>query len=295
MIRKSLIFALLLLAGYSVFVERFAPSDWQASQHQWQENLIKAQRYVYSGAPPSAKMIVGSSLAQRLVMEELPGFANLSLGGQSIYDGLSILTHQSQFPRTAYIEMNMMLREETLEFTEALNSPVMYYPRKWLLSLREDRQPLGVLGSRFNKGVTEEVIPWLKSKVRAGAPVADAGAAADLFPRLLEAQREVYAKTPGKDLLETRFRSLEGYVRKLQGKGVAIVFFEMPVNSSLMHLPQAETIRAAFRQHFPEPAFRYIEPPADDEFRTVDGVHLSPEEALRYTGYFQSKANALAP
>ena len=305
MIQKSFLFALVLFGGYSLFVQFLAPSDWHASQHQSQENTIKAEHYLYVDEHSADRIIVGSSQALRLVMDGLPGYDNLSFGGQSIYDGLNILTHQTRLPKTVYIETNVVLREESFEFTESLHSPVMYFPRKWLLSLRADRQPLGILGSRLSQPLNilglrlnrnvAKAIKWLTHKSKSAPAIATNESGGDIFSRSMQVQTESYSRKPSAKLLEARFHSLEAYVKMLRSRGVSIVFFEMPVNGGLIHLPAAEAVREAFRQHFPETAYHYIPPPAEDDYHTTDGIHLGPEEAIRYTLYFRSMTDSLTP
>ncbi|HLZ16795.1 MAG TPA: hypothetical protein VKQ08_07135 [Cyclobacteriaceae bacterium] len=46
-----------------------------SSQHQWQDNLIKAQEYIYGERDTTGDIIVGSSLSCRLAMDSLPSFS----------------------------------------------------------------------------------------------------------------------------------------------------------------------------------------------------------------------------
>ena len=66
-----------------------------------------------------------------------------------------------------------------------------------------------------------------------------------------------------------------------------VVFFEMPVNNQLANMPQAKIIRASFYTYFPASKYRYIQPDFF-QYKTIDGLHLDPEEAYRYTLYLKS-------
>jgi hypothetical protein len=68
-----------------------------------------------------------------------------------------------------------------------------------------------------------------------------------------------------------------------------ILFFEIPVNYQLNHLPKANLIRKTFYENFPESKYKYIPMPDSEQFITSDGVHLTQDEALTYTIYLKEK------
>jgi len=286
MIRKALLFAIALFGSYSILLLLPVSSSLHASQHQWQDNLIKAQQFIYSGDPPPHQVIVGSSLSCRLVMDSLPGTYNLSFGGQSIFDGLAILLQQSRLPETVLIEMNVALRKENSDFTYALHNPVLFYPRKWFPALREDRQPLGVMGSKLNQVVTHRILERTKTALGLNAMLPANTIGGELFANSLHIQVQNYSKEPDKKVVETSFLHLKADVDALEKRRVRVVFFEMPVNDTLKNLPEAITIRSAFYTWFSPTAYTYIPSPSQS-YRTTDGEHLGQEEALRYTLYLQ--------
>jgi hypothetical protein len=231
MIKKSLLVAILLFALYTVFVIFFAPTWWNASQHQWQTNIINAQNYMYNESDTNRNVILGSSLSCRLVSDSLPGTYNLALNGQSIFDGLNILIHAKKYPVNVFIETNVVLRSENETFTSSLTTPILSDIKRTLPSLRAGKQPVGIIGklafngiykikSLFGSGIEEEVAlpPGIQKNN-------------DLFEKMLDFQRSDYSEVPDPDLLKANFNSLKEYIVKLENRGIKIIFFEMPVRA----------------------------------------------------------------
>jgi len=144
MIKKALIAALVFLLLHAILFRGSRRHPEYAAQNQWQANIIKAQTLLYHEGDPIQNVIVGSSLAFRLVNSNLPGFYNLSFGGLSINDGLNTLTHAGTLPKNVFVEMNMPLREESAGFASALYSPILYNCRRVFPSLRAENQPAGI-------------------------------------------------------------------------------------------------------------------------------------------------------
>jgi hypothetical protein len=295
MLKKICLVAVLLFISYAVFVSSFAPKWWSASQNQWQANIIKAQKFICGNTDTVEKVIVGTSLSYRLVMDSLPGTYNLSFSGQSIYDGLNILVHKEKIP-TIFIEMNVALFKENEDFTSALSSPVLFYPKKEIRALREDKQPIAIIGNKMSVDFMDHFI--MKCKYFFHLQPQQSGEQAngnELFEKMLQLQVKEYSKIPDHQLVMECFNELERYIRILEQMGTRIVFFEMPVNKQLKQLPKAKMIRETFYNKFPEGKYMYIPMPDSIAFKTTDGVHLDEQEALTYTRYLKSKIKNPVP
>ncbi len=293
MIKKAFLYALLLLVAYAAFVAWFAPPWWSAAQGTEQDNIIKAQSFIYNKKTDS-QVIVGSSLSCRIVTDSLPGTFNLGFGGQSIYDGLNLITHKQALPRVVFIEMNMVLVNEKKAFTSALFSPLMYYPKKNIQALREDKEPLVISGK-----VIQNSIYALKDWVRGthttqkkqpinAAPVQSDSTAA-LSGKMVNDTYMGYFKLPKQSEIDRSFNELKKYTGQLEKKGVKVIFFEMPIDNRLVNLPRPVFIRNQFYTVFPRSAYQYIDRPKWSYCDTFDGLHLSEQEAVRYTRYFKSQ------
>jgi hypothetical protein len=284
MIKKTIIIGISLFLIYTFFVTFLAPYWWKASQHQWQDNIIKAQKYIYDENGLHSNVIVGSSLSCRLIMDSIPQTYNLSFGGQSLFDGLNILTHSEKLPENVFIEINFVIRPEDKSFTSSLNS-VLFYPKKYLLSMRDNKQPIGVIG----KLISYRIIGRIISHTKAFLNLADENEHNDddIFPKMLQLQKDNYSIIPSESFLKESFENLKEYIVKLEKKNIKVIFFEMPVNYQLNNLPRANLIRKTFYEYFPKSSYKYISIPEFEKFVTSDGVHLSGDEAKIYTMYLK--------
>jgi hypothetical protein len=210
----------------------------------------------------------------------------------SVFDGLNVLEHAKKLPKNLYVETNVILHGPDKDFSAFLFSPVMFHARALLPSLREEKQPVGIVGSLLvaSARLGKKPKPPAQSEngVEAGAPPNN-----ELFAKVLELQIQGNARPPEQSLVDGRFAELRTHVRNLEERGVHVVFFEMPVNESLCELPWVTTIRASFLKYFPEDKYTYIPMPPCADYHTTDGVHLSQEEGARYTHYFKEMRNSL--
>lgn len=276
MVRKALLVAAGLFTLYAIFISRVRPY-WSVSQHQWQDNQIKGEKFIY-GSQRAQRVLVGSSLACRL--DSLPGVYNLALGGKSLLDGLAIVTQQHRRLRTVYVEMNFVDREEDENFTQAMNNPVLVASKRLVMALRADKQPLGVVGQHV-----QMLLEPLLFRLYSPAAVSRAG----LAGQLLGDEMQKYSQPPAPALMQKQFSKLQADVAVLERRGVQVVFFEMPLDVHLCDSPRAIAIRTAFKSYFPEHTYRYVGVPDCGKYQTTDGVHLNAASATEYTSYLQAQ------
>ena len=282
MIKKSLFIAIVLIFLHAGFVLLKPINN---SQNQWQENIIKTQQFLYGKDDSIKYIIVGSSLSDRLVMDSLRGVYNLSLVGLGVYDGLNILIHKKISPRIIFIEMNMIIRDESSNFSSSIFIPILYDIRKYFPSFREEYQPIGQLYKVYLKFEKKKntSINFLVNKNNSERNT--------FLKKLIQNQKQECSIKPKKDFMDKRFSKLKKYVTILEMKGVQIVFFEMPINKELYDLALARNIREYFFITFPPNKYHYINSPDCKDYLTSDGMHLPPDEALRYTSYLNKQIN----
>jgi hypothetical protein len=263
---------------------------YSVASNQWQGNVIQAEKYIYNDSSDFENVIVGSSLSYRLVIDSFPKTYNLSFGGQSIYEGLAILLKTKRAPKTVLVEMNVALRGEDKNFSKSLFNPISFTFKKRLASLREDKQPLVILGRLLDLNIVQPGLKSIKNHISGSSAKMEGGTADKaLFDKMLAMQHSAYVKEPKQETIAANFDILKSYVLQLEKRGVNVVFFEMPVDSSLRNLASANAIRNAFYNYFPQTEYKYILPPADKNYSTVDGVHLKGEEANAYSSYLSAK------
>ncbi len=285
MIKKTLFTFLVLTVVYALFVSKIAPPWWQASQHQWQGNVIKAQRFMYRSVDSPA-VLVGSSLAFRLLNDSLPGIDNLAFSGQSIYEGLTLLEHKKELPKLILLETNLALRPGNEEFTSSILFPLSSYFRREIPALREENQPLGVAGLQLNNHLLKPMIDGWKQGLLTNGPVST-NPGGGLFGEMLALKAKEYSTPTDPTLLKKSFDELQQRVTLLEKRGTRVVFFEMPINYQLEGLAKPSQVRDTFHWYFPLSV--YISPPPDIPFHTTDGLHLRYKEAAFYSGYLRQE------
>jgi len=277
MIKRSLFIFLACTILYAIVSPHLAPIVTGANQRQG--NVIRAQRYLYGSDGSWSSVIVGSSLANKIVATNLPGYYNLAFDGLGNFDGLNVLVQSKHLPKTVFIEMNEALRRQSSSLSASLFTPGLSQLRAALPFLREDSEPALLL---------RRVIEARKRDMPL-AGTNDMMMNTVVFNSQLAYLVELDSHIPDADVIRQCFDQLSSYVNELNKRGVSIVFFEMPVDTNICQSPRAKAIRAAFYEHFPTNLFRYINQPDCAAYQTSDGMHLPPTQALKYTEYFRSQ------
>jgi hypothetical protein len=281
MIKNILITLLILFMLQSIVVFYWKPVV-STGQNQWQDNVIKAQRFIYEGNRRFEKVIVGSSLSCRMAAYRFPeNYYNLAFAGQGVFEGLNILSRIKAKPKIVLVEMNEVLRPENKEFTGSLFAPVLYTVKRVLPAFREQNQPIGILGGVLRGASKQENSPNTKINN-------------DFFLKMLQREIKDYSQLPDRAVVAMRFEELRGYVTTLENQGVKVIFFEMPVNEQLCNLPLAEDIRKSFHSYFPATRYSYISIPDCSQYSTTDGLHLAEKEALIYSEYLKTEAEKIS-
>ena len=293
MIKKTLLVFIILFALYSGIV--LLNPKMGATQHQWQENVVKGEKYIYNTNDSIHSVILGSSLASRIVMDSLPGFYNLAFAGQGILDGLEILKSSGKYPKNIFIETNSILGEKDKGFITTLFSPLSFYPKKYCPSLRSDKQPLAMIFPMVQQMLHKKAdTKEYETKPVSSDPKEQAQAAA-IFNKVLQIEIDFYEQQPDTVYLTKQFAQLKELLDDLNGKNVNVIFFEMPLNPKLVELPMSTGIRKWFYTLFPEKEYNYIKVPDCSGYVTTDGLHLNEQEALVYTTYFKEAVKTYLP
>lgn len=293
MIVRSIFTTLILLSGYWLFIANSDNKEISSGQHQWQENVIKAQQYLYSDIVAD-KVIIGSSLSCRLTSSVLDsqGFYNLSFGGQSVYDGLEILCHNKVFPKKLFVEINMLKRNPDETFTRGLTHAILFPIRQRITPFREAYQPANYLNGcipaigekaidRFTNSFFNPILnKFHAAKATTGSATTDGSV---FFKSLVKRQELAFNEAVDTIQFNVHIMWLQKKFEYLQSKGVKIIFFEMPLHYTLQSSKQMNFIRSALTNTFPADKYTYLTAPEYAEYTTTDGLHLNPESALKYT------------
>jgi hypothetical protein len=277
MVKRALVITLSLLVFYAAFVVIFQKKITRTGQNQYDRNVVKAEEYLFEDGQQADVLILGSSMASRLVVDSLPGdYFNLAMAGMSIFDGLSLLEKSARKPKVVVIETNVVLRDLNEDLRRDLFDPVTYASKKYIPFLRKKYQPVAVLKAlmRDGIGVKQDAALFKPPK--------------HIFDQEVAGVMKNNANTPDETLVKRKFEELQKGVRKLESDKIHVVFFEMPFYNEAENLAEPTILRANFQTYFPSSAYDYIVNP-EDEYETTDGVHLGGSEAIRYTHYFRQQ------
>ena len=271
MIKKSLLFLVVLLLIYSVYIAQ-KPINYGVSQHQWQDNVIKAQNLIFSKDTVSS-IIVGSSLSTRLSSDSITYTYNLSFGGLSLFDGLSLIKHHHIKPKYIFIETNLLMRKADQTFLKGLNNQFLYYLRKENISLRENKQPLAILSSHISI-ILGNILPQKNTTIKAE----DKKVALN---KLLEIHKKNYAIAVEDQAINNQIAELKKIITELEKNDIQFIFFEMPTHKIIESSYLAKKVRINILNAFSNYPFIPILP--NLKLRTTDGLHLRPDDARLYS------------
>jgi hypothetical protein len=295
-IRYSLYAVLICFLAHAGFIFFIKPHwKWKFVQHQWQENNVKAQQYLYKKLPADEKVILGSSLSCRLQMDSLHHFFNLALNGRSIFEGLALVRKKSQVPGEVYIEMNMVFREQLPAFVTSITDPVPYHLKKSVFFLQDEYQPVGYFGELASYKITKPVFGKIKSftgylKMEEETfPEKQAG----VLEMGIENWLKEFSPPPQQKVLDSTFLFLKQEIKYLEEKGVKIIFFEMPMHQIICNSEVNQLVRNSFHHYFPEPEYSYIPALPCGNYETIDGIHLKDQEARQFSEHFRAEINSL--
>lgn len=269
MIKKSLISFAILFGLHALFV-LLNPSVGAAT-NQWQDNLIKAQSFLYEDCTDT--IMVGTSLSARIIHDSIPSVTSISLGGCSVEDGLRIVNCKKQLPHFILVEDNFLLHNGNEALVATLTEGTLSVIRGWVPSLREQYQPICLLASlilrssNLNSHASHAVVDM---------DMLNAGIAQFL-------KEDV--KIDEEDL-EHRMADIQKLIGDLEQRGVKFVFFEMPVNERLYQMYKFSQIRDVRERAYPASKYCYL-PSDTTQYLTTDGLHLSFVEQQVFSHYFK--------
>ncbi|MFQ5509955.1 MAG: hypothetical protein ACE5FN_11565 [Leptospirillia bacterium] len=286
LIVKSVLICLMLLFGYNLYAVYLVSPTLRTGDSQWADNVIRAQNFIY-GERDTRVVIAGSSLSWRLDATLLPeDLENLAFGGMSAQDGLRLLVRSGMAPELVLVEVNYLPRPERPGFSDGLFMPGMYSARQHIAALREQKRPLGVIGTflgRIIRGMGDMFKRADMQRPIASAHATGAGAVGggQLFDKFLVKQLEGHAHpVPPKSLASTR-KNVAPLLDALAGRGTRVVFFQLPGHPDICDSPRIQSTLELVHTSFS--GYPYIELGNCHSVATTDGIHLDPDSARRIT------------
>lgn len=269
MIKRSIL-CFAVLFGIHLVIVLLNPMVGMAT-HQWQDNVIKAQQFIY--AEKSDTVMVGTSLSARIIRDSIPTVKSVSFGGCAVEDGLRIILSKGDLPRFILAETNLFFLDGNPELVSKMTEGVMPMLRRWIPSLREQYQPICMLASMMASAA--DINP------QAGTSTVDM----DLLNESIEHHIKYDWQMPEAQA-ETRMGDMKRLVEMFEAKGTRVLFFEMPVNERLTHLKRYDQTRELMQKTFPADRYTYL-PFDTTRYVTTDGEHLDYEGQQVFSHYFK--------
>lgn len=256
-----------------------------------QNNIVKAQRYVYDDDSDLKIVMVGSSLSANLRVADIgKGVKSIALGGGSSQTGLEIVKKSNSNPPIILVEINDTIsRTIDRDLVESLYNPIFYWMRQYLPILREEYRPVSVFihslkkGSKHNQKTTKEALDRLETR--------------NLTPELSQKAIQTTVNIQSQPLSKKDVEDIKkeaGVIRAQiaeinKNSGAKIILFDIPQESRVDAAIRRKQVRELTKKLFPPDRFEWLPPPPPREWRTNDGIHLIRSDARDFAKFLRQK------
>lgn len=277
---RPFIACFLLLALYQILIfgDIVRPSD---GINQWQNNIIKVQRYWYDSFEDIQLVMVGSSLMANIPARAIGKEAiNLGMAGGCTQTGLEIVARSQHTPKIVLAEINDTLeRQSDRDLLESLNHPFLSPLRRYFSMFREEYKPVSVFVSLLQGDTREEEVEI--EDIEGEEELNIASALREQEIERLVRENKISLPDNLKILLQQEANEIEQQVKVLEKKGVRVVFVDIPRENEITKTPRQQEVKSLMHSLFPPNQYDWLEAPAG-KWKTSDGLHLIPKEVNRY-------------
>ncbi len=287
--RPVLIF-LFLMSFYQVLVSGgVLPASEGVTQRQ--DNMVRAQRYVYQDDSDLKMVIVGSSLAANINEKHIgEGVKSIALGGGSSKTGLEIVKRSKSKPQIVLVEINDVnfLREIDAKLLDSLYHPIFYWMRLYLPMLREEYRPVSVFINCFKSRSPQ-------NQERMSREELDSLESRNLTPELSQKSIQTTVDIQSKPLSEKDAETMKQEADLMRNQiaeikkniGAKVVLFDIPRESRVNAKIRIKQVRELAKKLFPPDRFEWLPPPKEREWRTNDGTHLIRSDARDFAEFLR--------
>jgi hypothetical protein len=294
-ILRSFVATFFFLSIYQVLIitHFVKPSN---GMHQWQNNLIRLQRYAYQDFSNLNLVIVGSSIANNLPASDIgSSVINLAMSGGCAQTGIESVARKSSKPTILLIEVNETINRKVDEqVIHSIYNPFVYNLRLYIPMLREEYQPVSTLSPKFFSLVNKLMnLARLVNKPKTSLPVISENNRDNKLSNTLINQAVEKYTTPLSETEKTLFKQeaeqIKLQISKLKKDGVRVVLFDVPRDPRLQATVQGKQLKALVKEMFPVSNYEWLPEPAPRDWITYDGVHLVTSEAKDYTVFLKNQ------
>jgi hypothetical protein len=255
-----------------------------------QNNIVRAQRYVYQNDSDLKMVMVGSSLAANLNIKHIgEGVKSVALGGRSSQTGLEIVKRSKSKPRILLVEINdTIVRQVDSELLDSLYHPIFYWMRQYLPMLREEYRPVSVFinylktRSKQNKKLMSgEAQDSLEGRnVTPGLSQKAIQTTVDIQSKPLS-EKDAETMKQEADLIKNQIAEIK------KNTGAKVVLFDIPLESRVNATLRKKQVRELAKKLFPPDRFEWLPPPKEREWRTYDSIHLIGSDARDFSEFLR--------
>jgi hypothetical protein len=261
---------------------------------QRQNNIVKAQRYVYQDDSDLKMVIVGSSLAANINEKHIgEGVKSIALGGGSSKTGLEIVKRSKSKPRIVLVEINDVdfLRKIDAKLLDSLYNPIFYWMRQYLPMFREEYRPVSIFINGFKSRSQQ------KNKERMSREELDSLESRNITPELSQKAIQTAVDNQSKPLSEENAETMKQEADLMRNQiaeikknpGAKVVLFDIPQESRVDATLRVKQVRELVKKLFPPDSFDWLPPPKEREWRTNDGTHLIRSDARDFAEFLRDK------
>lgn len=257
-----------------------------------QNNIVKAQRYVYQNDSDLKMVIVGSSLAANLNMKDIGnGVRSIALGGGASQTGLEIVKRSNSKPPIVLVEINdTIIRKIDADLVDSLYHPIFYGLRQYLPMMREEYRPISVFVDSFKSRSKQNMKLMTREEL-------DSLEGRNLTPELSQKAIETTVEIQSKLLSEQDAKSMKleadlikNQIAEIQiNSGAKVVLFDIPLESRVNATLRIKQVRELAKKLFPPDRFEWLPPLPPREWRTNDGIHLIRSDARDFAEFLRDK------
>ncbi len=272
MIKKSIITFSVLFCIHLLFV--YFNLGVGKATHQWQDNVIKAQKFFYDDYTDT--VIIGTSLSARIDGDSIPTIKSLAFSGCSVEDGLIIILAKERKPHYVLVETNLFFKKGNPQLFSNQTDYLLYKIKEFIPSLREQYQPVCLLSYALNK-IRENDLKGKGEIKNVDIP---------LLNKYLERRQREECDTLNNEIISDRLCILKSYINILERQGVKFIFYEIPINKKLYDANSFSQTRVIVKEEFPDGKYKYL-PSDTTSYLTTDGIHLDDRGARVYSHFFK--------
>lgn len=291
MIKRSFICAIVLVVIYSLFINLFKVKP--VVQYTLQDNLVRAQNYMYDDSVKGADIMIGTSMSAKIKQEKLPkGVYILAGAGFSVYDGMSLIINSNRHPKYVFIEENSILLPERPDYIKYLFNLPNYYRKKYFVSMRDGYQPAG----EFYSSVfihTAPRIQWFTHYLfNPMISVFYKGRVLPVNPNDYYAKEKMQSTTDT-NIIKSAFTRLREKVNELEEGGTKVCFYRVPNAPKVHYSFVSMTIINYFPRYFPAPKYTYLPNPDIYAYHEDDQIHMDDTSCTKFTKFIAEKIAVL--